>query len=191
MKKELDQSSPTRASRRVHIRPPVPGDGAAFLEAVRRSRSLHRHWILPKPTTADAFMTYINRFSTGTHHGFFVVLCETNEIVGVINLNNVLLDAHQSASLGYYAFLPHAGQGLMSEGLQLVIQHAFTKLKLHRLEANIQPENLVSIALVRKCGFRREGLARGSVKIRGRWRDHERWAILSSDLKKNRVYHVV
>jgi ribosomal-protein-alanine N-acetyltransferase len=183
MKKEPDQSSPPRASHRVLIRSPIPGDCATFLEAVRRSRSLHRQWILPKPTTSDAFRTYINRFSTGSHHGFFVVLCETNEIVGVINLNNVLLGAHQSASLGYYAFLPHAGQGLMSEGMQLVIQHAFAKLKLHRLEANIQPENLVSIALVRKCGFKQEGLARGSVKIRGRWRDHERWAMLSSDSK--------
>jgi ribosomal-protein-alanine N-acetyltransferase len=169
------------SSPRVRIRPPVPGDCAAFLDAVRRSRSLHKHWILPKPKTPDEFLVYIERFSTGSHHGFFVVLRETNEIVGVINLNNVILGAHQSASLGYYAFLPHAGQGLMSEGMRLVIRHAFSKLKLHRLEAIIQPDNPASIALVRKCGFKREGLARGCVKIKGRWRDHERWAIVSSD----------
>src|SRR6202012_998808 len=96
-------------------------------------------------------------------------------LVGVINLNEIIRGAFQNASLGYYAFVPHAGQGLMREGLQLVLRDAFTKLKLHRLEADIQPGNRSSIALVQKCGFIYEGTARRLLKVRDRWQDHQRW----------------
>jgi [ribosomal protein S5]-alanine N-acetyltransferase len=87
----------------------------------------------------------------------------------------------QSAYLGYYAFTPHARQGLMTEGLTLVVSEAFRRLGLHRLEANIQPSNAASRRLVRRLGFRREGLSRRYLVIAGRWRDHERWAILAED----------
>ena len=102
-------------------------------------------------------------------------------MVGVINLNDVIRGTFQSASLGYYAFAPYAGQGLMRLAMLLVLRRAFGKLKLHRVEANIQPGNRASIALVRKCGFVREGLSRRLLKVRGRWQDHERWALLSDD----------
>ena len=102
---------------------------------------------------------------------------ETGSIVGIINLNNVIRGNFQSAFLGYYAFSPYVGQGLMTQGMKLVLRFAFRKLKLHRLEANIQPQNQASISLVRKCGFVREGLSRGYLRVCGRWRDHERWAI--------------
>ena len=71
----------------------------------------------------------------------------------------------------------------MTEGLQLALQHAFTTLKLHRLEANIQPRNRASIALVKRCRFRREGFSPRYLKIGGRWRDHERWAMLAEDAR--------
>jgi [ribosomal protein S5]-alanine N-acetyltransferase len=61
--------------------------------------------------------------------------------------------------------------------MQLVLRHAFVELRLHRLEANIQPGNTASIALARRCGFEREGFSARYLKIGGRWRDHERWAI--------------
>jgi ribosomal-protein-alanine N-acetyltransferase len=83
--------------------------------------------------------------------------------------------------LGYYAFSPHAGRGLMREGLALVLDEAFRRLGLHRLEANIQPENGVSRRLVRGLGFRREGFSPRYLRIAGRWRDHERWAILREE----------
>jgi ribosomal-protein-alanine N-acetyltransferase len=168
-----------KSPRQVVIRPPKFGDCEAFLIAVRRSRKLHGSWITPKAKNRIEFAKYLQRFSSGSHHGFLVVHRQSGGIAGVINVNDVIRGAFQSASLGYYGFLPHAGRGLMREGMLLVIRYAFGKLKLHRLEANIQPGNRASIALVKKCGFIREGLSRRFVKIRGRWQDHERWALLA------------
>jgi ribosomal-protein-alanine N-acetyltransferase len=169
-----------KALNRVFIRPLQSDDCEAFIAAVRRSRKLHAPWILPKATNKKEFAKYLGRFSSGNHCGFLVIDRGTNEIVGVININEIIRGAFQCGSLGYYAFEPHAGKGLMREGMLLVIKFAFSKLKLHRLEANIQPSNQKSIALVKKCGFFCEGLARRLLKVRGRWRDHERWALLAS-----------
>ena len=170
------------ALRRVTIRSPTRGDCPAFLAAVRRSRSLHYPWVSP-PNTAKAFGSYLERISSDSHRGFLVVRRHAGEIVGVINLNNLIRGAFQSAFLGYYSFSPYMGTGLMYEGMLLVLHHAFCKLRLHRLEANIQPGNHASIALVRKCGFVREGFSRRYLKICGRWRDHEHWAILCEDFR--------
>lgn len=166
---------------RVFIRPPNPGDCDAFVEAIRRSRPLHRGWITPRAKTREGFKKLLKRFVTGENVGFIVIHRETNEIVGAINLNNISRGSFQSTMVGYYAFLPHAGKGLMREGMMLVLRHAFKKLKLHRVEANIQPDNHASLALVKRCGFVREGLGRRLAKVCGRWKDHERWAILAED----------
>jgi [ribosomal protein S5]-alanine N-acetyltransferase len=171
---------------RVSIRPPVDADCAAFLAAVRRSRALHRNWVNPKQATKSMFAKHLKRYSSGSHHGFLVIHRETGDIAGVINVNDVIRGGFQCATVGYYAFAPYAGRGLMREGLRLVLKHAFTKLKLHRLEAHIVPSNRASIALVKKCGFRREGLSRRSGKVCGRWRDQERFALLAEDFLKRK-----
>ena len=67
----------------------------------------------------------------------------------------------------------------MTEALLSAIDYCFLDLKLHRLEANIQPNNERSIRLVTRCGFKKEGFSPKYLKIGGLWRDHERWAILS------------
>jgi ribosomal-protein-alanine N-acetyltransferase len=159
----------------------VPGDRRAFLAAVRRSRVLHEGWVTPKPATRREFAKYLRRFSSGRSYGFLVIEPGSGDVAGVININDIILGSFQSASLGYYAFAPHAGRGLMRQGMLLVLKFAFQKLKLHRLEANIQPANSASIALVKKCGFVREGFSRRMLKVCGRWRDHERWALLAED----------
>jgi len=72
----------------------------------------------------------------------------------------------------------------MSEGLRLVLRRAFGTLGLHRLEANIQPQNRASIRLVRRAGFRREGFSPRYLKVLGRLRDHERWAITAEAFRR-------
>jgi ribosomal-protein-alanine N-acetyltransferase len=74
----------------------------------------------------------------------------------------------------------------MTEGLQLVVHRAFTELGLHRLEANIQPGNVASKALARRSGFTLEGYSPRYLKVRGRWRDHERWAVCAEDYRQAR-----
>lgn len=99
--------------------------------------------------------------------------------MGAINLSQIFLGPFRSAYLGYYIGAAHARQGYMTEGLQLMLRYAFKQLKLHRIEANVQPHNVSSIALIKRAGFVREGYSPRYLKIGGRWRDHERWAILS------------
>jgi ribosomal-protein-alanine N-acetyltransferase len=114
------------------------------------------------------------------NYGFFVCKADDGAIVGVVNLTNVVLGLFRSGYLGYYAFAGYERQGFMRAGLLQVIRHAFRSLKLHRLEANIQPGNVASIALAKSCGFANEGYSPKYLKIGGQWRDHERWAILAS-----------
>jgi ribosomal-protein-alanine N-acetyltransferase len=168
---------------RITLRRPSIGDEKEFLRHQRASRSLHRPWVSP-PSSRAAFRTYLRRIDGGQHAGFFVQLEPSGEIAGVINLNHIVHGALRSAYLGYYAFAAHAGRGYMRRGLELVIRQAFGRLRLHRLEANIQPGNEDSLRLVRALGFRREGFSRNYLKVGGRWRDHERWALLADDRPK-------
>jgi ribosomal-protein-alanine N-acetyltransferase len=161
----------------VAVRPVARSDEAAYLAAVRRSTRLHRPWV-SAPADAEAFARYLARFEPPAHFGFVVVLAPAGDLVGAIHLTNVVYGAFCSGYLGYYAFAGHEHRGLMRQGLQQVIRHAFGRLGLHRLEANIQPGNEASLALARACGLTREGFSPAYLKIGGRWRDHERWAIV-------------
>lgn len=151
-------------------------DEAEFLAAARRSRALHRPWVTP-PAGPVAFQALANRSQGPVNFAYLVRHGQTGALVGFINISNIVRGFFQSAYLGYYAFAGHERQGLMGAGLRAAVRLAFTELKLHRLEANIQPGNVASIALVRSCGFKKEGYSPRYLKIRGRWRDHERWAI--------------
>lgn len=165
---------------RVRLERPGPRREREFLAAVRRSRALLRPWVAP-PSTTRAYRAYLRRLRGPGHEGYFVVLRSSGALVGVINLSEIVRGSFRSAYLGYYAFIPHAGRGHMGEGLHLVLRRAFGELKLHRVEANIQPGNKASRALARRLGFRREGFSRRYLKVAGRWRDHERWALLRED----------
>lgn len=164
------------AQPRVYLRAVSRRDRQEFLTLMQESRGLHEPWIHP-PLTPLAFQNYLARTQRDDHEGLLVCLRDTHEIVGVINLNNIVRGTFLSATLGYYASSRHAGQGLMQEGLTQAKQHAFRSLGLHRLEANIQPDNHRSIALVRRCGFVKEGISPAFLFLAGRWRDHERWAV--------------
>jgi [ribosomal protein S5]-alanine N-acetyltransferase len=166
-------------SSRVYLRHPTLADQREFLASVRKSTSLHHPWT-NAPATPAQFRAYVERMALPGNCAFLVCRRDGERIAGVINVTNMVLGLFRSGYLGYYAFAGHERQGLMREGLQAVVPHAFKTLKLHRLEANIQPGNSRSIALVETCGFSREGYSPRYLKIGGRWRDHERWAMLAS-----------
>lgn len=164
----------------VFLRAPERRDEAEFLELVRRSRKLHRPWVSP-PATPERFRAYLRRCRDADYCGLLACRRADGRIVGLFNISQIVRGPLQSAFLGYWAGAPFAGRGYMSRGLALVLRHAFRVLKLHRLEANLQPGNAASRRLAKRAGFRKEGFSPRYVKINGRWRDHERWAITRED----------
>jgi ribosomal-protein-alanine N-acetyltransferase len=161
------------------IREPRLEDEIAFIEAIRRSSKLHYPWVNP-PQTPEEFHSYLNRYQLYNQKSF-LLLNNSNEIIGVFNINEIVFGVFQSAYLGFYAMEPFSGIGNMSNGLKLVLHKVFTELNLHRLEANIQPSNEHSINLVTRNNFRKEGYSPRYLKINNIWCDHERWAITYED----------
>ena len=153
-----------------------------FLAAVRRSKKLHGRWASP-PATVEKFDEYLKRVRKETHLSYWVCT-ERGELAGVININEIVRGLFCSGYLGYYAFAPHDGRGYMKKGLCAVLSEAFRHQRLHRLEANIQPDNESSRRLVQSVGFRLEGFSPRYLKIAGRWRDHERWAITAEEWRR-------
>jgi ribosomal-protein-alanine N-acetyltransferase len=152
---------------------------AEFLAAVARSRELHGHWVSP-PRSAEEFDQNLKRFDSPVHIGYWI-LTEDDEIAGVININEIVRGTFRSGYLGYYSLVPHNGHGYMVAGIRAVVSKAYRELRLHRLEANIQPGNDRSRQLVQRLGFRLEGFSPRYLKIAARWRDHERWALTAED----------
>lgn len=171
--------------KRVFLRAPVKGDQKEAIVLNLASLRLHRGLVYPAKT-AEEFAGFLERCARADSVCCFVCKRADGAIVGAINLSQIFGGGFQSAYLGYYVGEPFAGRGYMTEALQLILRYAFEELKLHRLEANIQPGNVASLALVKTAGFVREGYSKNYLKIGGRWRDHERWAILASDWKPRR-----
>ena len=170
---------------RVLLRPPTEADRPEFVSLMRASRSFHRPWATA-PIDDERFAAYIADSRRTDFEACLICRLQDGAIAGFINLSQIARGRLQSAYVGYAVGKPFAGQGYMREGLELVLRHAFVDLRLHRLEANIQPGNAASIALARGAGFQREGFSPRYLKIGGRWRDHERWAILAESWRTSR-----
>ena len=164
----------------VSIRTPTMEDARAFIGLTRMSVGLHAPWVSP-PTQLETYARYLE--SLDGHHklGFLICRQVNGELLGLVNVSEIVRGAFHSAYLGYWIGAPFSRQGYMRVGLNAVINHCFDAHHLHRLEANIQPDNAASIALVKGLGFRREGYSPDYLHIAGEWRDHERWAITNPD----------
>ncbi len=170
---------------RILLSEPTPDCEQEFLASVQRSEDLHRPWVFP-PRTHGEYAAYLGRIRASNTIGFFVRRQSDRQLAGVINVSEPVMRMFQSAYLGFYAFAGMERQGLMTEGLALVLDAAFGNLGFHRLEANIQPANLASSALVSRLGFRKEGFSPRYLMIDGVWCDHDRWAILSDEWPAHR-----
>lgn len=169
---------------KVILRSPTNKDRAEFVTLNGASTRFHRGLVSP-PKTPEQFATFLQKSGREDSVCFLICLVAGGAIIGAINLSQIFRGGFQNAYLGYYVGEQYAGQGYMTEALQLALRYAFEHLKLHRLEANIQPGNLASISLVKRAGFIREGYSRRYLKVGGRWRDHERWAIIAEDWKSD------
>jgi [ribosomal protein S5]-alanine N-acetyltransferase len=164
----------------ITLSAPAAADRDEFVAATRASRDAVMPWVDP-PDSPERFAAYLDRSAREDFACFLVRHRECGRLAGFVNINNIVRGGFQSGYLGYAGFAGHQGKGVMSAGVAAVVSTAFADLGLHRLEANIQPANAPSIALVRRLGFRREGLSPHYLMVDGQWRDHERWAVLASE----------
>ena len=158
----------------ITIREPALQDEIHFLQAMQKSKALHHPWV-SAPLTSDEFHSYIKRSQQDNQKSLLVL--KDNKISGVFNISEIVRGCFQNGFLGFYAVSGFENQGVMSDGLKLLLKYCFEELKLHRLEANIQPDNINSIKLISKNKFRYEGFSPRYLKINDVWCGHERWAI--------------
>jgi ribosomal-protein-alanine N-acetyltransferase len=170
----------------VYLRAPQEEDCLELVALNQLSVKFHRGLVSP-PRTRVEFEALLNRSRRVDTEYFLICRREDSAIVGNMNLSQIFREGFKNAYLGYYVGAPFANQGYATESIKLLLRHVFRKMKLHRIEANIQPGNIASIALVRQAGFTQEGYSRRYLKIDGRWRDHERWALTVEDWKASKV----
>lgn len=161
----------------ITIAPLGADDREAFLAAVAASRDLHHPWVSP-PADAEAFESWRTR-PRERHRSWLVR--DGDVLVGAVSANEIVRGAFHSTYLGYYGFVGGTGGGRMTAGLGLVLTELFDQVGLHRAEANIQPGNHRSRALVERLGFRHEGFSPDYLFIDGAWRDHDRFAITAPE----------
>ncbi|WP_026397494.1 GNAT family N-acetyltransferase [Acetobacter nitrogenifigens] len=158
-----------------------PQDAGDLIKANLENRSYHAPWAQPF-ITKEGFDAWFADQMSDANIGFIARDRHTEGVVGVTHLSQIVMRGFQNAYLGYYGMAQFSGRGLMAEAVRLTVRAAFNDVGLHRLEANIQPGNARSIALVRKLGFRHEGFSPRYLRIDGEWRDHERWALLRDEV---------
>ncbi|MFG0328190.1 MAG: GNAT family N-acetyltransferase [Phycisphaerales bacterium JB037] len=179
-----------RAGERVYLRHPVEGDAAEFVGLRRASRGLFELW---EPGPGDYADPVPDGFSRGQFERFLAasdlpeaqrhLICarDSGAIVGQVSLTQIFRGPFCNAVMGYWVGVPFQRRGYASEGVRLAIARAFEDLGLHRVEANVIPENVASVGVVRAAGMRLEGHSPHYLRINGAWRGHDRYAITRED----------
>ena len=127
----------------------------------------------------DLIIQKIAKAKNDIKYNFGIFKIDNDELIGTIGLFRILRDPLQSAIIGYSLSKNHNGKGYATEAVKLVLDYAFTILKLHRIEAGVMPHNLGSIRVLEKAGFEKEGISKSNVKINGKWEDHQVLAIIN------------
>jgi ribosomal-protein-alanine N-acetyltransferase len=175
--------------RLVYIRYPMPRDREEFVTLRRASRTFLEPWEPRPPSGFDAFGEdqfewMLKSRRRADQERYFICTLAGRRLVGQISLGTITRGPLLSTYMGYWIGSAHAGRGYMTEAIALALRRAFGALALHRVEANIQPHNEPSRAVVKKNGFRLEGFSPRYLKIDDRWADHERWAITIEDWRE-------
>ena len=170
---------------KVFLRYVASEDFDEMMQLFRESRKFYKGLVSP-PKDRSGFENYVARNDEDASEFFVICRNEDEKIVGAANLSQIFRKSFQNAYLGYSLGVKYTGNGFITEAINLILKFAFRDLKLHRIEANIQPHNSASIEVVKRCGFFLEGFSPKYLKIGGKWRDHERWAIIKENWKENK-----
>lgn len=175
----------------VTLRPPQLSDYTRWAELRAASRMHLAPWEpawVRNELTHAAFRRRLRFYEREARedHGYAFLLFSTGEetLVGGLTLSHVRRGVSQSAMLGYWLGLGHTGKGLMTRAVKALVPFAFRSLKLHRLEAAVQPHNSASVGVLERNAFQREGVLRQYLKIDGRWQDHVLFARLEEDARR-------
>ena len=171
--------------KKIFLRYPRAEDFAEYTKLAKASEKFHRN-LMKMSKTREEFDGFLERNKKDENETFLICRANDGAIAGMINLSQIFRAGFQNAYLGYGLGVNFIGKGFMNEAIALVLRFAFKDLKLHRIEANVQPGNLPSIAVLKRNGFTKEGFSRRYLKIGGRWRDHERWAIIEEDRRSKK-----
>lgn len=174
----MSEPGAAAATARVVVTRVRRADAAELIALNRANVDYHAPWEKGFSDQAG-FDAWFARGLTGATVSLIAREAATNDVVGVINVNQIEMGVFRSAYLGYWGYAHTGGRGLMTEALQIVVRIAFDELGLHRVEANIQAGNARSLALAQRAGFTKEGFSPAYLYLDGAWRDHERWARLA------------
>ncbi len=192
-------SGPVLRGERVSLRLPSLRDHAAWAALRLQSRTFLERWEPPWPPDALDRAAFRRRVRRGqdearmsTAFAFLVFRHEDDRLVGGIALSDIRRGIAQSGDIGYWTGAPFASRGYMTDALRTVVDFAFEDLRLNRVAAACLPENGASRAVLRKAGFREEGVARAYLNINGRFADHLLFGVLASDPRpwhRNAIRH--
>lgn len=163
----------------LYIRELEADDEEQFLSVMRKSKEFYAPFVTPI-TEKEAFQQYYNESKTESLKSY-LALDLKDTIVGVFTISEIARGCFQSGYLGYGANVEFANRGLMSTALNHVLQKIFEELKVHRVEANVQPTNTASIQFIKKNGFVKEGFSPRYLKVNNQWCDHFRFALTYED----------
>ena len=176
----------------VVLRPLTVADGAAFASVRRANAAWLEEWDATSPdpdAPGRTFEELVEQYDRDARAGRalpFAVEVE-GRFVGQLSVGSIVLGSFRSCYVGYWVSRAVAGQMVIPTALALAGDYALGPLGLHRIEVNIRPENTASLAVVRKLGFRREGLRPHYLHIAGAWRDHLSFALTTEDLAGERL----
>ncbi|QTN01400.1 GNAT family N-acetyltransferase [Sediminibacillus dalangtanensis] len=170
----------------IYLRPFEKGDAAQTLQLQKRNKEFFERFSM---TRSEAYYTLstqqklmesfrAKREADEAYH-FGIYQKSDHQLVGNIQLLQVVRGSLQSSFIGYFVDESHNGKGYASEAVKQITSYAFNGLKLHRIEAGVMPHNKGSIRVLEKAGFHREGIARKNVFINGKWEDHQVLALLN------------
>lgn len=170
----------------VGVRPVRARDATAWVEVRRRNVAWLAPWEatppglpFPERTTRGSYLAMFRALRWQARSGEtlpFVVTVD-GRLVGQLTLGTIVRGSLNSGYAGYWVDEAVAGRGVMPTALGLVVDHCFGPVRLHRVEANVRPENTASRRVVEKLGFREEGVRRRYLHIAGAYRDHICYAL--------------
>ncbi len=146
---------------RIVMSGPEAIDADAYIAEIQARKRFHHPWIVA-PTDREAWGELVARHATPEVEVLFAVRREDGAVTGTFVLSQIFYGPFRNTYLGYWATQAHAGAGYMTEGMAGVLRHAFRSLRLHRVEANVQPGNTASVGLLERSGSVARGSRRGS-----------------------------